>query len=111
MFTENAPRCLLRVLGEEGKVTPDTPDDPPPHPYLAEADGSTWDLFVEECLVLSGLPRLADGLILWGAAHYVLHQKVATQRNTMWFLCKYVLLTEPEKAPSAEVMRDIRSLE
>ena len=109
MFTENAPQCLLRVLGEEAKVTPDT-DDPPPHPYLAEADGSTWDLFVEESLVLQGLP-LADGLVWWAVAHYVLHQKIGTQGNTMWFLCKHVLLTEPEKASSAEVMREIRSLE
>lgn len=54
--------------------------------------------------VLRGVP-LDEGLVWWAVARYVLN------KNSLWFIGKYVLVVEAETAPAMSVRAEIGSLE
>lgn len=111
VFTDNAPRCLLRVLGNEAKLIPEGSTPIYPHLKASDSDSAhrSYQLIIEGHTVVSDVP-LAEALLWWAAAHYVLNQKVA-QRGAMWFMAHHIMRVVPDKLATVSVMNDIASLE
>ena len=108
--TDEAAEVLLRLLEEKATVVLDADQKAPTRPFIRTEEGGRYVVVVEGTEVAED-DTLKGAMLLFFAAHYVLHQKVgAPTKSTMWMLST-CLGVHPESKATPSAAKNLAELE